>query len=173
MKEITKCINEWNATIEALGQGKQTILIRKYNTTLKEFLLYPTVSYAIKDDVLDYFQEDYKGFANENLLPGGEDRTYEVKYFARVEEVVEKSSARIGAFNKFHIWTREHVKNYLGRNTAKIWILRVYKLENPQKLKRSNGMLYANVESPVKLEGTPVISDDEFNKLQEDIKNTR
>lgn len=33
MTEITKCINEWNATIEALGQGKQTILIRKYGTT--------------------------------------------------------------------------------------------------------------------------------------------
>lgn len=173
MTEITKCINEWNATIEALGQGKQIILIRKYNTTLKEFLLYPTVSYANKDDVLDSFQEDYKDFAKDNLLPDGENRTYEVKYFARVEEVVEKSSARIGAFNKFHIWTRDHVKNYLGRNTAKIWILRVYKLENPQKLKRSNGMLYANVESPVKLEGTPVISDDEFNKLQEDIKNAR
>ena len=29
MTEITKCINEWNATIEALGQGKQTILIKK------------------------------------------------------------------------------------------------------------------------------------------------
>lgn len=173
MTEITKCINEWNATIEALGQGKQTILIRKYNTTLKEFLLYPTISYANKDDVLDSFQEDYKDFAKDNLLPDGENRTYEVKYFARVEEVVEKSSARIGAFNKFHIWTREHVKNYLGRNPAKIWILRVYKLDTPQKLKRSNGMLYANVESPVKLEGTPVISDDEFNKLQEDIKNTR
>ena len=55
MSEITKCINEWNATIEALGQGKQTILIRKYNTTLKEFLLYPTVSYANKDNVLDSF----------------------------------------------------------------------------------------------------------------------
>ena len=68
MNEITKCLNEWNATIEALGQGKQTILIRKYDTTLKEFLLYPTISYANKDDVLDSFQEDYKKFANENLL---------------------------------------------------------------------------------------------------------
>lgn len=38
----TKCLNEWNATIEALGQGKQTILIRKYDTTLKEFLFFPT-----------------------------------------------------------------------------------------------------------------------------------
>ena len=173
MSEITKCLNEWNATLEALGQGKQTILIRKYGTTLNEFLLYPTVSYANKDDVLDSFQENYKEFAKDNLLPAGEDRTYEVKYFARVEEVVEKSSARIGAFNKFHIWTREHVKNYLGRNTAKIWILRVYKLDTPHKLKRSNGMLYANVEKPINLKGSPVISDDEFNKLKEDILNTR
>ena len=173
MTEITKCINEWNATIEALGKGKQRILIRKYNTTLKEFLLYPTVSYANKDDVLDSFQEDYKDFVKDNLLPEGEDRTYEVKYFARVEEVVEKSSARIGAFNKFHIWTREHVKNYLGRSPAKIWILRVYKLDQPQKLKRSNGILYANVESPVKLEGSPVIPDEEFEKLKEDILKTK
>ena len=169
--EITKCINEWNATIEALGHGKQTILIRKYNTTLKEFLLYPTVSYANKDDVLDSFQN--KEFVKDNLLPNGENRTYEVKYYAKVEEVIEKSSARIGAFNKFHIWTRDHVKNYLGRTSAKIWILRVYKLNQPQKLKRSNGMLYANVDKPVKLEGIPVIPDAEFNKLKEDILNTK
>lgn len=170
MSEITKGINEWNATIEALGQGKQTILIRKYNTTLKEFLLYPTVSYANKDNVLDSFQD--KEFVKDNLLPNGENRTYEVKYYAKVEEIIEKSSARIGAFNKFHIWTREHVKNYLGRTSAKIWILRVYKLNQPQKLKRSNGMLYANVDKPVKLEGTPVLSDEEFMKLKEEIKNT-
>ena len=173
MDEITKCINEWNATIEALGQGKQTILIRKINTTQKEFLLYPTISYANKDDVLDSFQEEYKDFAKDNLLPNGENRTYEVKYYAKVEEVIEKSSSRIGAFNKFHIWTREHVKSYLGRNSAKIWILRVYKLDTPQKLKRSNGMVYANVNQPVKLEGTPVLSDEEFVKLKENILKTK
>lgn len=171
MTEITKCINEWNATIEALGQGKQTILIRKYNTTLKEFLLYPTISYANKEDILDSFQDEE--FVKDNLLPDGENRTYEVKYYAKVEEVIEKSSSRIGAFNKFHIWTREHVKNYLGKTSAKIWILRVYKLTNPQYLKRTNGMLYANVEKPIKLEGTPVLTDEEFDKLKEEITNTR
>ena len=173
MSEITKCINEWNATIEALGQGKQTILIRKYGTTLNEFLLYPTVSYANKDDVLDSFQEDYKSFVKDNLLPAGENRTYEVKYYTTVEEVIEKSSSRIGAFNKFHIWTRDHVKNYLGRKPAQIWILRVYKLDEPQMLKRSNGMLYANVNKPVKLKGKPVLSDAEFEKIKEDIIKTR
>ena len=171
MIEITKCLNEWNTTIEALGQGKQTILIRKYDTTLKEFLLYPTTSYANKDDILDSFQD--KEFVKDNLLPNGENKTYEVKYFAKVDEVIEKPSTRIGAFNNFHIWTRDHVKNYLGRKPAKIWILRVYKLNEPQKLKRSNGMMYANVDKPVKLEGTPVLTDDEFKKVKEELINTR
>ena len=173
MVEITKCLNEWNATIEALGQGKQTILIRKYDTTLKEFLLYPTVSYANKDDILDSFQEEYKNFVEDNLLPTNENKPYEVKYYAVVEEIIHKSSSRIGGFNKFHIWTREHVKDYLGRKEAKIWILRVYELDEPQILKRTNGMLYSNVEKPVKLEGKPVIPDEEFNKLKEDILNTK
>ena len=171
MSEITKCLNEWNATIEALGQGKQSILIRKYGTTLKEFLLYPTVSYALKDNVLDSFQD--KDFAKDNLLPTGENGTYEVKYYASVEGVIEKPSSRIGAFNKFHIWTRDHVKDYLGRKPAQIWILRVYKLDEPQILKRNRGMRYANVDRPVKLEGKPVINDMDFAKLKEDILNTR
>ena len=170
MSEITKCLNEWNVTIEALGQGKQTILIRKYGTTLNEFLLYPTVSYANKEDILDSFQD--KEFAKNNLLPFGE-KGYEVKYYATVEDVIEKPSTRIGSFNKFHIWTRNHVKDYLGRKEAKIWILRVYELDKPQILKRSMGMRYANVNKPVKLEGKPVIPDNEFNKLKEDILNTK
>lgn len=170
MTTITKCLNEWNATVEALGQGKQTILIRKYGTTLNEFLLYPTVSYALKDNVLDSFSD--KKFAKNNLLPEG-DNPYEVKYYAKVEEVIDKPSTRIGSFNKFHIWTRDHVKGYLGRNNAKIWILRVYKLNNPQILKRNRGMRYVNVEKPVELKGTPVLSDSEFSEIKESILNTR
>ena len=65
------------------------------------------------------------------------------------------------------------MKNYLDRKPAKIWVLRVYKLDKPQKLQRSNGMLYANVDKPVQLEGKPVLSDAEFNKLKEDILNTK
>ena len=171
MSEITKCLNEWNATIEALGQGKQTILIRKYGTTLNEFLLYPTVSYSLKEDILDSFSD--KEFVKDNLLPAGSDGTYEIKYFATVEEVVEKPSSRIGSFNNFHIWTRNHVKDYLGRDKAQIWILRVYELDKSQMLSRSRGIRYSNVNKPVKLEGKPVIPDMEFNKLREEILNTK
>lgn len=167
--EITKCLNEWNATIEALGQGKQTILIRKYNTTLNKFLLYPTIIYIKKEENMNSFRDDFKSFVKSNLLPNGDHGIYEVKYYATVEDVIERPSTRIGAFNKFHIWTRDHVKNYLGRKDAKIWILRIYELDEPQMLERSNPMLYGNVNKPVKLEGKPVISDDDFNKLKKEI----
>ena len=40
-------------------------------------------------------------------------------------------------------------------------------------LKRTRGMRYANVDKPVKLEGKPVIPDKEFNKLKEEILNTK
>lgn len=168
--KITKCLNEWNAIIEALGNGKQTVLIRKYGTSLKGFLLYPTVSYANKDDVLDSFQEEYKSFAEKNLLPKGEDKKFEVKYYAKVEAVFEKSSTRIGSFNKYHIWTREHVKSYLGKKPAKIWLLRVYKLKEPVITGRTQGMLYANVSEEVSLDGmTPVIWDKDFEDLKSEI----
>ena len=165
-KKITKCLNEWNATIEALGQGKQSILIRKYNTNVNEFLLFPTVSYALKDDYLESFQEDYKNFVKENSLPNKKDSKFEIKYYAKVEKIVEKPSTRIGSLNDFHIWTKDHVKSYLGNSKAQIWILRVYELNEPKFLERTRGMKYANVNEDVSLDDLkPVLSDNEFEKI--------
>lgn len=165
-ESITKCLNEWNVTIEALGQGKQSILIRKYGTNVDEFLLFPTVSYALKDNYLDSFQEDYKDFVRENALPNKKDSKFEVKYYAKVEKVVEKPSTRIGSLNNYHIWTRNHVKSYLGNSKAQVWILRVYELESPQYLNRTRGMRYVNVDMEVKLDNLkPVLSDSEFESI--------
>lgn len=171
--ETTKCLNEWNATLEALGQGKQTILIRKYGAKYNQLLLYPTITYAKNKNLLDSFKDNYKNFVEDNLLPIGENKVFEIKYYAKVEEVINKPSSGIDAFNNFHIWTKKHVKMYLGRKIPKIWVLRVYKLNKPQMLKKTRGMRYANVNTPVKLEGKPVIPDDEFNKLKEEILNIK
>lgn len=95
MFEITKCSNEWNATVEALSQGKQIILIRKYNTNLKGFLLYSTTGYTLKDDYLGSFTN--KDFTKNNALPKKENNKIEVKYYSKVEKVMEKSSTRCGA----------------------------------------------------------------------------
>ncbi|MDO8869630.1 MAG: DUF1802 family protein [Methanobacteriaceae archaeon] len=170
METITKCLNEWNATLEALGQGKQTILIRKYNTSVEKFLLYPTTSYAAKDDFLDSFKKDQYGFVVENALPKEDGDKKEVKYFATVEKIIEKPSSRIGTLNKFHIWTNEHVKSYIGSGKAYIWVLRVYELEKPVMVDRTKGLLYANVDQEVSLERIkPILSDNEFNKIKNNL----
>jgi len=171
MSKITKCLNDWNATVEALGQGKQTILIRKTGTTLNEFLLYPTVSYANKDDYLDSFKESEKDFVKKHTLPEADGKKYEVKYYATVEDVFETPVSRIGKFNNYHIWTKKHVSGYFNTKNANVWLLRVYELDKPVYCGRSRGMVFANVDKEIELKGKPVISDDEFEKLMDEILN--
>lgn len=110
--ETSKCINEWNAIIEALGQGKQTILIRKYRTLQNDFLFHPTFSYTQKDDYLQSFQKKNMKFVEDNALPKKDGNKTEIKYYAKVEKIIERSSNRIGGLSKYHIWTNEHVKSY-------------------------------------------------------------
>ena len=166
METITKCLNEWNAIIEALGKGKQTILIRKYGTIVDKFLLYPTINYVKKDNYLDGFKKEYRLFAEKNAISKKEDSKTEVKYFATVEKVIEKPSQRIGSLNKYHIWTNEHVKSYLGNQKAYVWILRLYKLKEPVMAEKSMGIKYANLKEEVSLEGIkPVLSDEEFGEV--------
>jgi restriction system protein len=166
LKSTHKCLKEWNATIEALGQGKQAIIIRNYKTNVNEFLLYPTVSYALKDDYLDSFQENYHDFVENNALPEKNDAKVLIKYFATMEKITEKPFSWIPS-SKYYIWTREHIKSYMTGKTAFIWILRVYKLKEPHWAEPTPGAIkYANLKDDVSLEGIePVLSDNVFFNL--------
>ena len=97
---------------------------------------------------------------------GEKDSKFEVKYYAKVEKIVEKPSTRIGSLNDYHIWTRDHVKSYLCNSKAQVWILRVYELDEPKYLSRTRGMRYANVDEEVLLDNLkPVLSNSEFEKI--------
>lgn len=170
MTKIKKCLNEWNATVEALGQAKQSILIRKYRTSLQEFILYPTISYALKDDYLGSFKKEYQSFVEENALPVTDNNRMEIKYYAKLEAIIEKPLTRIGGLSKYHIWTNDHVKSYLQTNKGFVWILRVYKLKEPVMAERTRGLRYANLLEEVSLKGIkPVLSDSEFDAIVQEI----
>jgi hypothetical protein len=170
MEKIKKCLNEWNATVEALGQGKQSILIRKYRTNLQEFILYPTISYALKEGYLDSYKEEYQSFVEENALPTTDDNKMEIKYYSRVKAIIEKPLTRIRGLSKYHIWTNDHVKSYLQNKKGFVWILRVYKLNEPIMAQRTRGLRYANLLEEVSLEGIkPVLSDSEFDAIIHEI----
>ncbi|MGF7119336.1 DUF1802 family protein [Methanobacterium oryzae] len=171
MDKINKCLKEWNATVEALGQGKQSLLIRTYKTTLKEFLLYPTVSYALKDNYLESFQKKHQSFVEENVLPKKKGDKAEIKYYATLENITEKSAQSTGRLQKYYIWTPEHVKSYLRNQKAYVWVLRVYELKEPFMAEPTPGAIrYANLKKDVSTEGIkPVISDAEFSKIKENL----
>ena len=174
MTEITKCLKEWNAIIEALGCGKQTILIRKYGTNINEFLFYPTIGYTKKNNILYAFKDDERTFVDNKLYPNEDGKLFEVKYYATVEEIIKKPSTEISKYDQFHIWTTDHVKKYFfDKKDIRIWILRVYELDEPQMLKKVRGLIFANLDTPIKLKGEPVIPDNEFNKLKKEILNTK
>lgn len=166
-----KCLKEWNATIEALGQGKQTILIRNYKTYLKGFLLYPTVNYALNDDYLESFQQKNQQFVEKNALPEKNGNKVLIKYFTILENIKEKPISEIPS-DKYFIWTKEHVKSYLNGKKAFIWVLRVYKLKEPYWAEPTPGAVrYANIRDEVSLENMlPSINEKEYSKILRDIK---
>ena len=168
MKSTEKCLKEWNAIVEALGHGKQTILIRKYKTNLKEFLLYPTVSYTNENDYLKSFQEKHHSFVEKYSFPHKEGEKTEIKYFATVEKILERPPRIIPSEN-FYIWRRGHVKSYLNGKNAYIWVLRVYRLKKPYMADLAYGPgVYANLKERVSLKGAePVLTDKEFSETLE------
>ncbi len=131
-----------------LGQGKQTILIRNYKTNVSEFLLYPTVSYALKDDYLDSFQEEYQEFVQSNFCSKRRVIKFSLNTSQLWRKLVEKPVSRIPSI-KHYIWTRDHVKNYMTA-TAFVWILRVYHLNEPYWAEPTPGAIrYANLKEEV------------------------
>jgi restriction system protein len=168
MQSIYKCLKEWTCTVEALGQGLQTILIRNYRTNLTEYLLYPTVSYALKDDYLDSFQKKHQSFVETNALPEKKGDKVLIRYYATLEKLIERPVSRLPNESNY-IWTREHVREYMSGKKAYIWVLRVYKLSEPYIADPTPGAIkYANLKEEVSLEGIePVLSDGEFSKVVE------
>lgn len=165
------CLKEWNAVIEALGAGKQSILIRKYKTNLESFLLYPTFSYTRNDDYLKLFKKKYKNFVKDNALPVKEGKKGEIKYYAKVEKVIEKPSKRIGTVAQHHIWAKEHLNSYLKKKSMFIWVLRVYKLKSPILAETNpHAIIYSKLDKRISLENSkPVLSDNEFQKVLDEI----
>lgn len=164
---MKKALKEWNATIEALGEGKQTILIRKYGTTNKEFLLYPTVSYALKNNYISSFKKEYQTFVKEHSFPRKKDNKIEIKYYAKCENIVKMPFKKVKKFGKYYIWTNKHVEYYLQNNKAFVWFLRVYKLKNSFMADSSVGSInFANLKKGPSTKGsTPVIDNENFNKI--------
>ncbi|MDO5851480.1 MAG: DUF1802 family protein [Methanobacteriaceae archaeon] len=155
MNNITKCLNESKVIVETLGQGKQSILIRPYETDVKEFLLYPNIRYSNNDSLNEL--EDNIEFYNKKT---------EIKYFAKVEETIERESFNPKA-NTLDLWSSIKETIDIEKEYLYIWLLRIYKLNEPILLSRTKEEPFSKVDKEVSLDNiTPVISDSKFERIK-------
>ena len=95
----------------------------------------------------------------------------EIKYFANVQAIFEKTPQRIAKLNKFHMWKNTHVKAYLNNANGFVWVLRVYKLDNPVMSDRSKSLIFSNLRENINIDHIePVLTDSEFAKIVQEIE---
>ena len=169
-----RALKEWAAIVEAIGQGKQAILLRKY-APAREFFLYPTYEFARPEDYLGGFQPQYREFVKEVVSSKPEKMT-DIRYYASVNDVyrIEKADLpSLGNMAGLYIWTREHVTGYFSdSDEAFIWLLRVYRLSEPMRIPDLSGIsLSPDLRQPISTQGAiPVITDQALHDIKEQIQ---
>ena len=179
MEKLTRALKEWSAVVDALGQGIQTVLSRKYPPTYNKFLLYPTYGFSRRKNYLNlYFQPQYHEFVKKSVESKEKGKT-EIRYYVEVNDVIKISRSDFEKFRNLlghYIWSPEHVFNYFKDEKYKeayVWILRIYKISNPQSIEDlSRGALtYANLPIEISTAGcTPIIDDSKFQSTIKEIK---
>lgn len=180
----TLSLKEWAVAIEALGQGKQIITVRKgglYEETRDfklehdTFYLYPTYEHQKADMVKPEFHSDLEATLV-NWSP--EKTTVEIRYFAHITDDVEVlDEAKIRALGPFHIWTDNFADvrlHWKKKNPLHILFARVYKLEKPLEITIDEAYKgcksWHNLLQEVPQDGfAPVLTDEEYAAKREEI----
>lgn len=174
-----KALKEWAAVVKALGEGRQTTLIRKQNlsSTHNEFFLYPTYTAQTKDRFKEQYYADFD--ASTTAKREGE---LTIRYYAQINEVFEVTSSKVLMdLDTHYVWTSSHVKNFFENsrsNKLYVLVLQVYKLPKPEVVELSwadtwyKGMTWVNLPEAISVEGLlPILGDNEFKEKVQQIKH--
>ena len=165
---------EWALVCEALGSGRQTILVRKggiaegregFGFRHREFFLFPT-----------FFHEQIgKVRTAQPEIPEAREGKIEIRYFARLEAKKEITSwPEAAALEPFHIWQESVVRERFDYKAAGLHValVRVFRLEPIWVF--PDAPAYGGCRSWVKLPEipaptgfTPVLSDEQHSQIRQ------
>ena len=169
-----KALKEWATIVKALGEGKQTILIRKreLKSTYDEFFLYPTFTSQTKDKFKGQFHSDF-----DTTMTTRAKGKVTMEFYAQIKEVWEVAkSKKLLDLDSYYIWTSSHVEDYFQKTKDEklyVIILRVFKLPKPAFIEPSGpgSIVWVNLPTPISTQGlVPVLKDSEFKDTVERIK---
>jgi hypothetical protein len=181
----TIALRDWAVTVEALGAGKQILLMRKggiheetrhFEVQSDQFFLYPAYEHQ-KEELL---KPEFQGEIAKTLEGWSpEQKMTTVKYYAKLYEDVEvMDEEALHRLYPHHIWTNNFASERLKwkkKLPLHLLLVRVYKLNTPVEIEIREE--YTGCKSWLKLpdhlqglSAEPVLSDDEFSAEVQKIK---
>ncbi len=131
----TLAFKEWSSIVDVLGQGKQSIILRKggiaeeegdFALKGKKFVLYPTLFHEaekmLKPQWLP-FMDGNRFYPTTN--------TVKIQYYAEVAEAILINDwSKVAALDNWHAWKEEVIKERFERwnKNVNLLVLQVYEL---------------------------------------------
>ncbi len=177
-------LKEWAVTVQALGEGRQVMLLRKggihesskhFRVTHPEFLLYPTFEHQREDLLKEAHQPALRALLEEPQDEG----QITFSHWAQAAETIEVAEQEmVESLSPHHIWTDDYAQSRLRwkpRFPLSVMLLRVYRLQQPATapfLPEYKGCTsWVELSEPVALGSMePALDDAEFRRRVEDIK---
>jgi hypothetical protein len=191
---------EWAVTVRALAEGEQLITLRtsglrdesrRFEPRRDRFFLYPTFEHQRNDVVRASHQPELRRALEEGVWPDGEpavnalirdggiaqpDRV-RIRAWAEVAGHWTISDPRtIDALSPYYVWTTDYAEKRLSwkrRHPLHVLLLRTYRIPRPVTVRVRDdfhGRSWLEITRELPFEGTPVLSDDEFERAHEEIE---
>jgi len=176
---------EWAVTVRALAEGEQLLTLRKggirepdkhFKLEYDRFFLYPTFDHQRPDLVRQSHRPELLRALEEGVWTDDEpapDALYRGADIAQPDRVRIRAWAEVAAH---YTWTTDYAEKRLAwkrRHPLHVILLRTYRIPRPVTVKVRDE--YGGCRSWLELtrelpfEGTPVLSDEEFDRAAEEI----
>ena len=189
---------EWAVTVRALAEGEQLLTLRKggireadrrFRLEHDRFFLYPTFDHQRADLVRESHQPELRRALEEGVWADDEiplhacdasiaqpDRV-RIRAWAEVSGHYTITDRRaLDALSPFYVWTPDYAEQRLAwrrRHPLHVVLLRTYRIPRPVTVKVRDEYLgcrsWLELQRDLPFEGTPVLSDDEFERAAEEI----
>ena len=190
---------EWAVTVRALAEGEQLLTLRKggiresrkhFRIDHDRFFLYPTFDHQRDDLVRESHLPELQRALEEGVWADGEppidalsvdglpqpDRV-RIRAWAEVAGHFTITDQRcVDALSPFYVWTTDYAQKRLAwkrRHPLHVVLLRTYRIPRPVTVRVRDEYggcrSWLELQRDLPFEGTPVLSDEEFERATEEI----
>ena len=193
-------LKEWAVTVRALAEGEQLLTLRKggiresdKHSALEHerFFLYPTFDHQRNDLVRESHQPELRRALEEGVWSDGEPSLHalaggavqqpdrvRIRGVGRSGEPLHDHRPRcVDALSPFYVWTTDYAEKRLAwkrRHPLHVLLLRTYRIPRPVTVKvkddYAGSLSWVELTRELPFEGTPVLSDSEFERASEEIE---